>query len=94
MINIDLVNFTPLESFFGGICIGIAVILFFVTTGRIAGVSSIVNSSITTNKNWFSNFFFLIWKSNNSVFRVSVAELEITEKIEKNRKSVRRGWVS
>ena len=60
MINIDLVNFTPLESFFGGICIGIAVILFFVTTGRIAGVSSIVNSSITTNKNWFSNFFFLI----------------------------------
>ena len=38
--------------------------------------------------------FFRTRKSKNSVFRGSVAELEIIEKIKKNRKSVRRGWVS
>ena len=44
-------------------------------------------------KSIFEHFFWTR-KSKNSVFRGSVAELEIIEKIEKNRKSVRRGWVS
>ena len=38
--------------------------------------------------------FFRTRKSKNSVFRGSAAQLEILEKIEKNRESVRRGWVS
>ena len=60
MITIDTLNFTPFAAFSGGLLIGIAVILFFVTTGRLAGVSGIVNSALTNTKNWQSNFLFLI----------------------------------
>ena len=60
MIRIDTMNFTPYSSFSGGLLIGIAVILFFVSTGRLAGISSIVNNTLTTTTNWLSNFLFLI----------------------------------
>ena len=60
MITIDTLNFTPFAAFSGGLLIGFAVILFFVTTGRLAGVSGIVNSALTNTKNWQSNFLFLI----------------------------------
>ena len=60
MIRIDTMNFTPYSSFSGGLLIGIAVILFFVSTGRLAGVSSIVNNTLTNTTNWLSNFLFLI----------------------------------
>ena len=60
MIAIDTLNFTPFAAFSGGLLIGFAVILFFVTTGRLAGVSGIVNSALTNTKNWQSNFLFLI----------------------------------
>ena len=36
------------------------VILIFVSTGRLAGVSSIVNNTLTNTTNWLSNFLFLI----------------------------------
>ena len=52
MITIDTLNFTPFAAFSGGLLIGFAVILFFVTTGRLAGVSGIVNSALTNTKNW------------------------------------------
>ena len=45
MITIDTMNFTPFSAFSGGLFVGIAVILFFVSTGRLAGISSIVNNS-------------------------------------------------
>ena len=34
---IDVSNFTPYSSFLGGLIIGLAVILFYFTTGRLAG---------------------------------------------------------
>ena len=60
MMTIDTINFTPLSAFSGGLLIGIAIILFFVSTGRLAGISSIVNSTLTSTTNWLSNFLFLI----------------------------------
>ena len=60
MITIDIMNFTPLSAFSGGILIGIAVILFFISTGRLAGISGIVNNTLTNTKNWLSNILFLI----------------------------------
>ena len=60
MVTIDTLNFTPFAAFSGGLLIGFAVILFFVTTGRLAGVSGIVNNALTNTKNWQSNFLFLI----------------------------------
>lgn len=60
MITIDTLSFTPFSAFSGGLIIGFAVILFFVSTGRLAGVSSIVNNTLTNTKNWLSNLLFLI----------------------------------
>ena len=60
MITIDTINFTPFSAFSGGLLIGIAVILFFISTGRLAGVSGIVNNTLTNTQNWPSNFLFLV----------------------------------
>ena len=60
MIIIDTINFTPFSAFSGGLLIGIAVILFFISTGRLAGVSGIVNNTLTNTQNWLSNFLFLV----------------------------------
>ena len=60
MITIDTLNFTPFSAFIGGLFIGLAVILFFVSTGRLAGISGIVNNTLTNTTNWLSNFLFLI----------------------------------
>ena len=60
MITIDTLSFTPFSAFSGGLLIGFAVILFFVSTGRLAGISSIVNNTLTNTTNWLSNFLFLI----------------------------------
>ena len=60
MITIDTINFTPFSAFLGGLLIGIAVILFFVSTGRLAGVSSIANNALTKAKNRSSNLLFLL----------------------------------
>tara|TARA_B100001964_G_C13720011_1_gene374191 strand:- start:56 stop:493 length:438 start_codon:yes stop_codon:yes gene_type:complete len=60
MVTIDTLNFTPFAAFSGGLLIGFAVILFFLTTGRLAGISGIVNNALTNTKNWQSNSLFLI----------------------------------
>ena len=60
MIIIYTINFTPFSAFSGGLLIGIAVILFFISTGRLAGVSGIVNNTLTSTQNWLSNFLFLV----------------------------------
>ena len=57
---IDLINFTPYSSLIGGLIIGFAVVLFFVTTGRLAGISGIVSSTLEKNENKFSNLLFII----------------------------------
>ena len=48
---IDVVNFTPYSSLIGGLIIGVAVVLFFITTGRLAGISGIVSSTLEKNEN-------------------------------------------
>ena len=60
MISVDTINFTHLSSLFGGILIGVAVCFFFISTGRLAGVSGIVNNALTKSHNLFVNSLFLL----------------------------------
>ena len=53
-------NFTPLNSLTGGIIIGFAVVLFFYTTGRLAGISGIFANALTSKENKSSNLLFLL----------------------------------
>ena len=57
---IDTLNFTPYSSLIGGIIIGFAVVLFFVTTGRLAGISGILSNTLEKNENKLSNLLFII----------------------------------
>ena len=56
----NVINFTPLSAFVGGIIIGLAVILFFVANGRLAGVSGIVNNALLSKQNRSDNFLFIV----------------------------------
>ena len=56
---IDFSNFTPIPSFLGGLLIGLGVIIFFISTGRLAGVSGIA-FNVISNNNRFTNILFLI----------------------------------
>jgi len=56
----NIINFTPLSALVGGIIIGLAVILFFVGNGRLAGVSGIVNDTLISKQNRTDNFLFII----------------------------------
>ena len=56
----NIVNFTPLSAFTGGVIIGLAVILFFVGNGRLAGVSGIVNNVLISKQNRTDNFLFIV----------------------------------
>ena len=55
MINIDWINFTPIESFVGGLLIGCSAILLMLSRGKIMGVSGL-----------FTNIFFE--KNNNHTY--------------------------
>ena len=55
-----VINFTPLSAFLGGLIIGLAVILFFVGNGRLAGVSGIVNDTLVSKQNRIDNFLFIV----------------------------------
>ena len=55
----NIINFTPQSAFVGGIIIGLAVILFFVGNGRLAGVSGIVNNVLVSKQNRTDNFLFI-----------------------------------
>jgi len=59
-MKIDFANFTPIPALIGGIVIGLAVVLFFYSTGRLAGVSGIANNVLTKNTNRRTNLLFLI----------------------------------
>ena len=56
----NIVNFTPQSAFVGGIIIGLAVIIFFVGNGRLAGISGIVNAALVSKQNRTDNFLFII----------------------------------
>ena len=56
----NIVNFTPQSAFFGGIIIGLAVIIFFIGNGRLAGVSGIVNATLVSKQNRTDNFLFIV----------------------------------
>jgi len=55
----NIVNFTPLPAFIGGMIIGLAVILFFIGNGRLAGISGIIKNFIDSASNKFDNLLFL-----------------------------------
>ena len=53
-------NFTPISALTGGIIIGCAVVLFFYTTGRLAGISGIFANVFINKSNRSSNLLFLL----------------------------------
>ena len=53
-------NFTPVSAMLGGLIIGVSVVLFFYTTGRLAGISGIFTNTISSKTNRSSNFLFLL----------------------------------
>ena len=55
-----MTNFTPISSLLGGLIIGSAVVLYFYTTGRMAGISGIFSKGLTAKNNRGSNLFFLL----------------------------------
>ena len=56
----NVINFTPQPAFLGGMIIGLAVILFFVGNGRLAGVSGIANNALVSKQNRADNFLFIV----------------------------------
>ena len=67
-MKIDFVNFTPIPALIGGIVIGLAVVLFFYSTGRLAGVSGIANNVFNKNTNRATNLLFLIGLISGPIF--------------------------
>ena len=56
----NIVNFTPITAFTGGLLIGLAVILFFFFNGRLIGISGIASNFLTSKNNRMDNLLFLI----------------------------------
>ena len=56
----NIVHFTPVPAFLGGVLIGLAVALFFFFNGRLIGISGIASNFLTSKDNRFSNLLFLI----------------------------------
>ena len=53
-------NFTPVSALIGGVIIGLSVVLYFYSTGRLAGISGIFENAITSTSQKASNLLFLI----------------------------------
>jgi len=53
-------NFTPVSALIGGVIIGLSVVLYFYSTGRLAGISGIFENTITSSSKKASNLLFLI----------------------------------
>ena len=54
----NIINFTPIPAFVGGILIGLAVIIFLVGNGRLAGISGIVDNLFFSKNNRLDNILF------------------------------------
>ena len=73
----NIINFTPLSAFIGGVIIGIAVILFFVGNGRLAGVSGIVNDTLVSKQNRTDNFLFVVGLVLGPIFYTFLTKINI-----------------
>tara|TARA_B100001123_G_C15170109_1_gene971045 strand:+ start:451 stop:876 length:426 start_codon:yes stop_codon:yes gene_type:complete len=56
---INNISFTPYSSLLGGLIIGFAIVLFFLSEGRLAGISGILSNALKNNENRFSNLLFM-----------------------------------
>ena len=56
----NIINFTPIPAFVGGILIGLAVIIFLIGNGRIAGISGIVDNLFFSKNNRLGNILFIV----------------------------------
>ena len=53
-------NFTPVSALIGGVIIGLSVVMYLYSTGRLAGISGIFENAITSTSQKASNLLFLI----------------------------------
>ncbi len=56
----NIVNFTPMPAFVGGVIIGLAVVVLYIGNGRLASISSIGTISLLQNKTKEIIFYFLL----------------------------------
>ena len=56
----NIVNFTPIPAFTGGLIIGLAVAVFFLLNGRLVGIIGIASNALTEKENKFDNLLFLL----------------------------------
>ena len=56
----NIINFTPIPAFAGGILIGLAVIIFLIGNGRLAGISGIVDNLFFLKNNRLDNILFIV----------------------------------
>ena len=56
----NIVNYTPIPAFTGGLIIGLAVAVFFLLNGRLVGISGIASNALTEKENKFDNLLFLL----------------------------------
>jgi len=73
----NIVNFTPQSAFLGGIIIGLAVIIFFIGNGRLAGISGIVNATLVSKQNRTDNFLFIVGLVLGPIFYVFFTKIDI-----------------
>ena len=73
----NIVNFTPQSAFVGGIIIGLAVIIFFVGNGRLAGISGIVNAALVSKQNRTDNFLLIVGLVLGPIFYAFFTKVDI-----------------
>ena len=73
----NIVNFTPLSAFLGGIIIGLAVIIFFIGNGRLAGISGIVNDTLVSKQNRTDNFLLIVGLVLGPIFYAFFTKVDI-----------------
>ena len=73
----NIVNFTPQSAFLGGIIIGLAVIIFFVGNGRLAGISGIVNAALVSKQNRTDNFLLIVGLVLGPIFYAFFTKIDI-----------------
>jgi len=73
----NIINFTPQSAFLGGIIIGLAVIIFFIGNGRLAGISGIVSATLFSKQNRIDNFLFIVGLVLGPIFYVFFTKIDI-----------------
>ena len=56
----NIINFTPVSAFTGGLLIGLSVSLFFILNGRMIGVSGIASNFLISKDKKSENLLFLV----------------------------------